>query len=97
MILEPLAMSQQQLCCPVDIFLKGSLAGWNWMQAGSFLTESWVLHISEADCAEHNRVVFHQLLRSLVAEELHMVNLSLPSTSVCFETSHGKKGDSDML
>lgn len=67
------------------------------MQAGSFLTESWILHISEADCAEHNQVVFHQLLRSLVAEELHMVNLSLPSTSACFETSRGKKGDSDML
>lgn len=83
MILEPLAMSQQQLCCPVHIFLKGSLTGWNWMQAGSFLTEGWVLHISEADCAEHNRGVFHQLLRSLVAEELHMVNLSLCPKLVC--------------
>ncbi|XP_013037268.3 treslin isoform X1 [Anser cygnoides] len=80
-ILEPLAMSQQQMPCPVNIFLKGSLTGWNWMQAGSFLTESWILHISEADCAEHNRVLFHQLLRSLVAEELHMVaDVSLSKT-----------------
>lgn len=47
------------------------------MQAGHFLTESWILQSSQAEQAEHNRSLFHQLLRSLVTEELHMVNLSL--------------------
>ncbi|NWS60618.1 TICRR protein, partial [Chunga burmeisteri] len=72
-ILEPLAMSQRQLHCPVNIFLKGSLAGWSLMQAGHFLTESWILQSSQAEQAEHTRSLFHQLLRSLVTEELHMV------------------------
>ncbi|NXY48477.1 TICRR protein, partial [Ceuthmochares aereus] len=72
-ILEPLAMSQRQLPCPVNIFLKGSLTGWSLMQAGHFLTESWILHSSHAAQAEPNGSLFHQLLRSLVNEELHMV------------------------
>ncbi|NXV48334.1 TICRR protein, partial [Uria aalge] len=72
-VLEPLAMSQRQLHCPVNIFLKGSLTGWSLMQAGCFLTESWILQSSQAEQAEHNRSLFHQLLRSLVTEELHMV------------------------
>ncbi|NXI67869.1 TICRR protein, partial [Anseranas semipalmata] len=80
-ILEPLVISQRRLHCPVDIFLKGSLMGWNWMQAGSFLTESWILRSSEAECAENSRLLFHQLLRSLVTEELHMVaEVSLTKT-----------------
>ncbi|XP_069722508.1 treslin isoform X2 [Phaenicophaeus curvirostris] len=72
-ILEPLAMSQRQLPCPVNIFLKGSLTGWSFMQAGHFLTESWILQSSHAEQVEHNRSLFHQLLRSLVNEELYMV------------------------
>ncbi|KAM6257396.1 treslin [Porphyrio hochstetteri] len=72
-ILEPLAMSQRQLHYPVSIFLKGSLTGWSLMQAGHFLTESWILQHSWAEHAEHNGSLFHQLLRSLVTEELHMV------------------------
>ncbi|KFQ30007.1 Treslin, partial [Mesitornis unicolor] len=80
-ILEPLAMSQRQLHCPVNIFLKGSLTGWSLMQAGCFLTESWILQSSQAEQAEHNRSLFHQLLRNLVAEELHMVaEVSLSKT-----------------
>ncbi|KFW63175.1 Treslin, partial [Pygoscelis adeliae] len=80
-ILEPLAMSQRQLRCPVNIFLKGSLSGWSLMQAGHFLTESWILQSSQAEQAEHNRSLFHQLLRSLVTEELHMVaEVSLSKT-----------------
>ncbi|NWH59803.1 TICRR protein, partial [Geococcyx californianus] len=80
-ILEPLAMSQRQLHCPVNIFLKGSLTGWNLMQAGPFLTESWILHSSKAEQAEHNRSLFRQLLRSLVTEEMHMVaEVSLSNT-----------------
>ncbi|XP_009581357.1 PREDICTED: treslin, partial [Fulmarus glacialis] len=51
-ILEPLAMSQRQLHCPVSIFLKGSLTSWSLMQAGPFLTESWILQSSEAEQAE---------------------------------------------
>ena len=47
------------------------------MQAGHFLTESWILQSSQAEQAERNRSLFHQLLRSLVTEELHMVSLSL--------------------
>lgn len=74
MVLEPLAMSQRQLHCPVNIFLKGSLTSWSLMQAGHFLTESWILQSSPSQQAEHNRSLFHQLLRSLVTEELHMVN-----------------------
>ncbi|XP_054071255.1 treslin [Rissa tridactyla] len=80
-VLEPLAMSQRQLHCPVNIFLKGSLTGWSLMQAGCFFTESWILQSSQAEQAEHNRSLFHQLLRSLVTEELHMVaEVSLSKT-----------------
>ncbi|NXK17486.1 TICRR protein, partial [Arenaria interpres] len=80
-VLEPLAMSQRQLCCPVNIFLKGSLRGWSLMQAGCFLTESWILRSSQAEQAEQNRSLFRQLLRSLVTEELHMVaEVSLSKT-----------------
>ncbi|NXT52128.1 TICRR protein, partial [Pluvianellus socialis] len=80
-ILEPLAMSQKQLRCPVNIFLKGSLAGWSLMEAGHFLTESWILQSSRAEQAEHNGSLFPRLLRSLVTEELHMVaEVSLSKT-----------------
>ncbi|XP_068881489.1 treslin [Aphelocoma coerulescens] len=72
-ILEPLAMSQRHLQCPVSIFLKGSLTGWSLAQAGHFLTESWILQSSQAEQGECNTSLFHQLLRSLVAEGLHMV------------------------
>uniref|UniRef100_A0A8B9P5L2 TOPBP1 interacting checkpoint and replication regulator n=1 Tax=Apteryx owenii TaxID=8824 RepID=A0A8B9P5L2_APTOW len=76
-ILEPLAMSQRQPQHPVNIFLKGTLTGWNLMQAGNFLAESWILRSSQVEQAEQNRSLFHQLLRTLVTEELHMVNLSV--------------------
>ncbi|KAM9224123.1 treslin [Leptosomus discolor] len=80
-VLEPLAMSQRQLRCPVNIFLKGSLTGWSLVQAGHFLTESWLLQSSQAERAECNRSLFRQLLRSLVTEELHMVaEVSLSKT-----------------
>ncbi|KFQ70959.1 Treslin, partial [Phaethon lepturus] len=80
-ILEPLAMSQRQLHCPVNILLKGTLTGWSLMQAGHFLTESWILQSSQAEQAEHDRSLFHQLLRSLVTEELQMVaEVSLSKT-----------------
>ncbi|KFW92443.1 Treslin, partial [Phalacrocorax carbo] len=80
-ILEPLAMGQRQLHCPVNIFLKSSLTSWSLMQAGCFLTESWILQSSQAEQAECNGSLFHQLLRSLVTEELHMVaEVSLPET-----------------
>ncbi|NXS07797.1 TICRR protein, partial [Neodrepanis coruscans] len=72
-ILEPLAMSQGQLQCPVNIFLKESLTGWDLAQAGHFLTESWILQSSKAEEAECDGSLFHQLLRTLVAEGLHMV------------------------
>ncbi|NWW47877.1 TICRR protein, partial [Pedionomus torquatus] len=80
-VLEPLAMSQRQLRCPVDIFLKGSLRDWSLLQAGCFLTESWILRSSQAEQEECSRSLFHQLLRSLVTEELHMVaEVSLSKT-----------------
>ncbi|NXA94644.1 TICRR protein, partial [Melanocharis versteri] len=80
-ILEPLAMSQRQLQCPVSIFLKGSLTGWSLGQAGHFLTESWILQSSQAEQGGCNRSLFHQLLRSLGAEGLHMVaEVSLSKT-----------------
>ncbi|XP_062486446.1 treslin isoform X3 [Pezoporus occidentalis] len=82
-ILEPLAMSQRQLHCPVNIFLKGSLSGWNLAQAGHFLTESWILQSSQIKQAERNRSLFQQLLRTLVTEELHMVAEVSLSTSWC--------------
>ncbi|NXP37671.1 TICRR protein, partial [Leiothrix lutea] len=72
-ILEPLAMSQRQLQCPVSIVVKGSLAGWSLAQAGHFLTESWILQSSQAEQGNSNRSLFLQLLRSLVAEGLHMI------------------------
>ncbi|XP_067161661.1 treslin isoform X2 [Apteryx mantelli] len=81
-ILEPLAMSQRQPQHPVNIFLKGTLTGWNLMQAGNFLAESWILRSSQVEQAEQNRSLFHQLLRTLVTEELHMVaEVSLSKTS----------------
>ncbi|NWR31007.1 TICRR protein, partial [Tachuris rubrigastra] len=80
-ILEPLAMGQRQLQCPVNIFLKGNLMGWNLVQARHFLTESWLLQSSRAEQAGHNRSLFHQLLRTLVTEGLHMVaEVSLSET-----------------
>ncbi|NXA06157.1 TICRR protein, partial [Sapayoa aenigma] len=72
-ILEPLTMSQGQLKGPVNIFLKESLTGWNLGQAGHFVTDSWILQSSKAEEAEWDRSLFHQLLRTLVAEGLHMV------------------------
>ncbi|XP_064373315.1 treslin isoform X2 [Dromaius novaehollandiae] len=81
-ILEPVAVSQRQPQHPVSIFLKGTLTGWNLMQAGNFLAESWILRSSQAEQAEQNRSLFHQLLRTLVTEELHMVaEVSLSKTS----------------
>lgn len=68
-------MSQRQLQCPVTIVVKGSLKGWSLAHAGHFLTESWILQSSQAEQGECNRSLFHHLLRSLVAEGLHMVNL----------------------
>ncbi|NXN20212.1 TICRR protein, partial [Indicator maculatus] len=80
-ILEPLSVSQRQLHCPVNIFLKGSLRSWSLVQAGHFFTESWILQSSQAEQAEHHRSLFHQLLRSLVTEELHLVaEVSLSKT-----------------
>ncbi|NXS00242.1 TICRR protein, partial [Oxylabes madagascariensis] len=80
-ILEPLAMSQRQLQCPVSIVVKGSLTGWSLAQAGHFLTESWILQSPQAEQGECNRSLFHQLLRSLVAEGLHMIaEVSLSKT-----------------
>ncbi|XP_038003101.1 treslin [Motacilla alba alba] len=80
-ILEPLAMSQRQLQCPVSIVVKGSLTGWSLAQAGHFLTESWILQSSQAEQGECSRSLFHQLLRSLVAEGLHVIaEVSLSET-----------------
>ncbi|NXQ66213.1 TICRR protein, partial [Quiscalus mexicanus] len=87
-ILEPLAMSQRRLQCPVSIVVKGSLAGWSLAQAGHFFTESWILQSSQPEQGEYSRSLFHQLLRSLVAEGLHVIaEVSLsktwcPSTAV---------------
>ncbi|XP_048812113.1 treslin isoform X2 [Lagopus muta] len=80
-ILEPLAMSQRQLHCPLNIILKGSTMSWNWMQAVSFLTESWILRSSETECTEQNW--FHQLLRNLVMKELHMIAEVSQAKSSC--------------
>ncbi|NXM31645.1 TICRR protein, partial [Oxyruncus cristatus] len=94
-ILEPLAMGQRQLQCPVNIFLKGNLMGWNLVQARHFLTESWILQSSQAEQAAPNRSLFHQLLRTLVTEGLHMVaEVSLsktwcPCTAVLSPLSEG--------
>ncbi|NXM68958.1 TICRR protein, partial [Serilophus lunatus] len=82
-ILEPLTMSQGQLHCPVNIFLKESLTGWDLAQAGHFLTESWILQSSKAEEADPDRSLFHQLLRTLVAEGLHMVAEVSVSESWC--------------
>ncbi|OPJ70461.1 treslin [Patagioenas fasciata monilis] len=82
-ILEPLAMSQRQLHSPIHIFLKGSLTGWSLMQAGPFLTESWILQNSQAEQAEGSRSLFHRLLKSLMTEELHMVAEVSPSKTWC--------------
>ncbi|XP_021393288.2 treslin isoform X2 [Lonchura striata] len=80
-VLEPLAMSQRQLQCPVSIVVKGSLMGWSLAQAGHFLTESWILQSSQGEQGECNRSLFHQLLRSLLAEGLHMIaEVSLSKT-----------------
>ncbi|NWJ03393.1 TICRR protein, partial [Crypturellus undulatus] len=82
-ILEPLAMSQRQQQHPLNIFLRGTLTGWNLMQAGNFLGERWILRSSQAEQAEQNRSLFHQLLRTLVTEELHMVAEVSLSPALC--------------
>uniref|UniRef100_A0A8C9G044 Treslin N-terminal domain-containing protein n=1 Tax=Pavo cristatus TaxID=9049 RepID=A0A8C9G044_PAVCR len=80
-ILEPLAMSQRQLHCPLNIILKGSMTSWNWMQAVSFLTESWILRGPETESTDQNWL--HQLLRNLVMKELHMVAEVSQTKSSC--------------
>uniref|UniRef100_G1N8M4 TOPBP1 interacting checkpoint and replication regulator n=2 Tax=Meleagris gallopavo TaxID=9103 RepID=G1N8M4_MELGA len=80
-ILEPLAMSQRQLHCPLNIILKGIVMSWNWMQAVSFLTENWILRSSETECTEQNW--FYQLLRNLVMKELHVIAEVSQTTSSC--------------
>ncbi|NXJ04672.1 TICRR protein, partial [Odontophorus gujanensis] len=82
-ILEPLTMSQRQLRCPLNIILKGSMVGWNWMQAVSFLTESWILRSSDAECTEQNQLLFRQLLRNLVMKDLHMIAEVSQTKSLC--------------
>ncbi|XP_062439684.1 treslin [Rhea pennata] len=82
-ILEPLAMSQRQPQHPANIFLKGTLTGWNLMQASNFLAESWILQSSQAEQAEQNRSLFHQLLKTLLTEELHMVAEVSLSKTLC--------------
>ncbi|NXO73072.1 TICRR protein, partial [Phainopepla nitens] len=80
-VLVPLAMSQRQLQGPVSIFLKGNLTGWSLAQAGHFLTESWMLQSSQAGQGQCNSSLFHQLLRSLVVQGLHMIaEVSLSET-----------------
>ncbi|NWW94622.1 TICRR protein, partial [Rhynochetos jubatus] len=85
--LEPLAMSRRQPHCPVNIFLRGSLTGWSLMQAGHFLTESWILRSSQFEQAERDRSLFRQLLGSLVTEELHVVAEVSLSKSWCLCTA----------
>ncbi|NWY26556.1 TICRR protein, partial [Pheucticus melanocephalus] len=82
-ILEPLAMSQRQLQCPVSIVVKGSLTGWSLAQAGHFLTESWILQSSQPEQGECSSSLFHQLLTSLVAEGLHVIAEVSPSKTWC--------------
>ncbi|XP_064244727.1 treslin isoform X2 [Passer domesticus] len=97
--LEPLAMSQSQLHCPVSIVVKGSLAGWSLAQAGHFLTESWILQSSQAEQGEGSRSLFHQLLRSLLAEGLHVITeVSLSKTSCpCTAVLSPLSGDAAVL
>uniref|UniRef100_A0A452J2X3 Uncharacterized protein n=1 Tax=Gopherus agassizii TaxID=38772 RepID=A0A452J2X3_9SAUR len=73
-ILEPIAMNQRHFQSPVSIFLKGTLTDWNLVKADSFLTESWILQSSQAGQSEQD-TLFQQLVRWLLTEELHMVNV----------------------
>ncbi|XP_015728536.1 treslin [Coturnix japonica] len=80
-ILEPLTVCQRQQRCPLNIILKGSVTSWNWMQAVSFLTESWIVRSPETECTEQNWL--HQLLRNLVMKELHMIAEVSQTKSSC--------------
>ncbi|XP_006258142.3 treslin isoform X1 [Alligator mississippiensis] len=71
-ILEPLVMNQRYFRSPVNIFLKGSLTDWNLTQAGSFLTESWILQSSQAGQSVED-ALFQQLVKRLTTEELYLV------------------------
>ncbi|XP_021263251.1 treslin isoform X2 [Numida meleagris] len=82
-ILEPLAMSQRQLRSPLNIILKGSMTAWNWMQAVSFLTESWILRSADTESTGLSQLLFHQLLRNLVMKELHMIAEVSQTKSSC--------------
>uniref|UniRef100_A0A674K7H6 TOPBP1 interacting checkpoint and replication regulator n=1 Tax=Terrapene triunguis TaxID=2587831 RepID=A0A674K7H6_9SAUR len=79
-ILEPIAMNQRHFQSPVSIFLKGTLTDWNLVKADSFLTESWILQSSQAGQSEQD-TLFQQLVRRLITEELHMVNIAEVSPS----------------
>ncbi|XP_059714514.1 treslin [Haemorhous mexicanus] len=98
-ILEPLAMSQRQLQCPLSIVVKGTLTDWSLAQAGHFLTESWIVQSSQAEQGECSRSLFRQLLRSLVAEGLHVIaEVSLSKTwCPCTAVMSPLSGDTALL
>ncbi|XP_006867234.1 PREDICTED: treslin [Chrysochloris asiatica] len=70
--LEPLTVHQSHFQKPVRIVLKGTVAQWAFPMSGVLGTDSWMLQ-SPIDGRSSERVLFQQLARKLIAEELHLV------------------------
>ncbi|XP_066491396.1 treslin [Tiliqua scincoides] len=71
--LEPLIVGQRHFEVPVNISLKYTMTGWNAVHAGSFHTEQWVLRSSLAGQSVQEKSWFRQLVKHILAKELHMV------------------------
>ncbi|XP_029430643.1 treslin [Rhinatrema bivittatum] len=71
--LEPIIMNQRYLRSPVKITLKGTVKDGNYLKTCSFNTDSWVLYNSKKQDSEQAAVLFHQLVKRLAFEDLHMV------------------------
>nr|XP_033776673.1 treslin [Geotrypetes seraphini] len=71
--LEPVAMNQRYLKSPVRITLKGTMKDGNCLQSCNYSTASWVLCSSKKQGSEHTVTLFHELVKRLAFEELHMV------------------------
>nr|XP_034986874.1 treslin [Zootoca vivipara] len=82
-ILEPLTLSQRHLKSPVNITLKCTMTSWNAVHAGSFHTQSWILRNTFSGLSVQETSLFQQLVKSLLAQGLHMVAEVSPSGAYC--------------
>nr|XP_056722091.1 treslin [Euleptes europaea] len=79
--LEPLTVSQRCFENPVSISLQCAVAGWDVTHTRSFHTESWIIRSSPLSQSAQETSLFQHLLRSILAQGLHLVADVSPSGS----------------